>query len=55
LLQSARAGNIRAIQQHADALAQADPRYKPLADKVHRMAQNLHIDAIRALLEDIYD
>ncbi|MCP4542918.1 MAG: response regulator [Chloroflexi bacterium] len=54
LFQSARAGNIRAIQRHADVLEQADARYKPLADKVRRLAQDLQIDAIRALLEDIY-
>jgi signal transduction histidine kinase/DNA-binding NarL/FixJ family response regulator len=50
LLQLARLGNMRSIRAHVDALAARDARMRPLAARVHRLADDFESAAIVELL-----
>ncbi|MGB8644713.1 MAG: PAS domain-containing protein, partial [Anaerolineae bacterium] len=47
----ARLGDIEAIQQRADELAQRDPQLQPFADKVDHLGKAFLIDRLRKLLK----
>ncbi|AGP32861.1 chemotaxis protein CheY [Sorangium cellulosum So0157-2] len=45
-------GNMRDIHQHAAYLTTLDERYRPFADRLHRLAQGYESRAIRSLVEE---
>ncbi|WP_437997415.1 AAA family ATPase [Sorangium sp. So ce185] len=45
-------GNMRDIHQHAAYLTTLDERYRPFADRLHRLAQGYESRAIRTLVEE---
>jgi hypothetical protein len=55
LLQLARVGNMRNIRAHAERLAALDVRYRPLATRLARMAENFETVAIVELLRGLQE
>jgi DNA-binding response OmpR family regulator len=55
LLELARMGDIRTLQEQIDQLAQQTADYQPLAAELRRLARSFQIDAILRLLRSFSD
>jgi DNA-binding SARP family transcriptional activator len=55
LLRLARIGNMRSIQSHAERLATLDPRHRPLATRLCKLAEDFESAAIVELLATLQE